>query len=260
MRTLTLAAVAVAALGSSAFAIDIPVTSGSFEASPPADNAFGLISGWNNVSTSDIPVPGDGRHTGVFTSYAGFSPTDGNRMAFLSNQGTGQVLMRSVMPTQVFRMYYVQFDYLYLTTAPTTTALADRDTFRVNFLFYDQNMNFLAVQGANLDTGTLSATGTNPGLPFDGNVNVGNLPDQSSSDLQTSFAFMNLDPSFVDPSVYFVQFEFVLFKGSTPGVSGVLIDNVVINPEPGTMALFGLGAAGLGAFVWRRRKSKKPAA
>ena len=126
MRTLTLAAVAVAALGSSAFAIDIPVNSGTFETSPPANDAFGLISGWNNVvpGSGDIPVPGDGRHTGVFTSYAGFTGTNGSRMAFLSNQGTGQVLMRSALPTQVFRMYYVQFDYMFLTDMATTTSVA----------------------------------------------------------------------------------------------------------------------------------------
>ncbi len=32
-----------------------------------------------------------------------------------------------------------------------------------------------------------------------------------------------------------------------------------INPEPGTMTLFALGAAGLGGFVWRRRGTRRPA-
>lgn len=50
-----------------------------------------------------------------------------------------------------------------------------------------------------------------------------------------------------------------VFTFTTPGTSRLQIDYIA-NPEPGTMALFGLGAAGLGAFVWRRRKSKKPAA
>jgi hypothetical protein len=39
-------------------------------------------------------------------------------------------------------------------------------------------------------------------------------------------------------------------------VTGVILDNVFLNPEPGTMALFGLGGLGLGAMAWRRRKAK----
>jgi hypothetical protein len=32
--------------------------------------------------------------------------------------------------------------------------------------------------------------------------------------------------------------------------------DAVSNPEPGTMALFALGAAGLGGFAWKRRKAR----
>jgi hypothetical protein len=44
-----------------------------------------------------------------------------------------------------------------------------------------------------------------------------------------------------------------------PGGS-VLGFDAIANPEPGTMALFGLGALGLGGFAWRRRRAAKAAA
>ncbi len=48
----------------------------------------------------------------------------------------------------------------------------------------------------------------------------------------------------------------------TPGGSGNVQFQVdrISNPEPGTLALFGLGALGLGGFAMRRRKARKAAA
>jgi len=43
----------------------------------------------------------------------------------------------------------------------------------------------------------------------------------------------------------------------TLGVSGTLGVDMVSNPEPGTLALFGLGMAGMFAFAWRRRNVAK---
>lgn len=43
-----------------------------------------------------------------------------------------------------------------------------------------------------------------------------------------------------------------------PGGSTLGFD-AIANPEPGTMALFGLGALGLGGFAWRRRLAAKKA-
>ncbi len=44
------------------------------------------------------------------------------------------------------------------------------------------------------------------------------------------------------------------------GALGVL-DNVLMNPEPSSVALFALGALGFGGFAWRRRAAaKKPTA
>jgi hypothetical protein len=41
--------------------------------------------------------------------------------------------------------------------------------------------------------------------------------------------------------------------------SGVFLENVEQLPEPGALVLFGLGAAGLGAQVWRRRRRARAA-
>lgn len=50
----------------------------------------------------------------------------------------------------------------------------------------------------------------------------------------------------------------IQFTVNSNGIVGqyFLLD-AVSNPEPGTMALFGLGALGLGGAAWRRRKAKK---
>jgi hypothetical protein len=48
---------------------------------------------------------------------------------------------------------------------------------------------------------------------------------------------------------FFVQF-------TTPGTSRIQIDYIA-NPEPGTMALFGMGALALGGLALRRRNAKK---
>ena len=46
------------------------------------------------------------------------------------------------------------------------------------------------------------------------------------------------------------------FRVTTSGSGDVFVFDAVSNPEPGTMALFGLGALGLGGLVWRRRGRK----
>ena len=43
----------------------------------------------------------------------------------------------------------------------------------------------------------------------------------------------------------------------TLGVGGTLGVDMVSNPEPGTLALFGLGMAGMFALAWRRRNAAK---
>lgn len=50
-----------------------------------------------------------------------------------------------------------------------------------------------------------------------------------------------------------VQFTFSV-TGYTSGATFEF--DAIANPEPGTIALFGLGAAGLGGFAWRRRKAR----
>ncbi|MCG3136106.1 MAG: hypothetical protein HMLKMBBP_03930 [Planctomycetes bacterium] len=56
-------------------------------------------------------------------------------------------------------------------------------------------------------------------------------------------------------TINFVNNYVPVFPGT--GVTGPLEWDRISNPEPGTMALFGLGALGLGGMAWRRRKSAK---
>ena len=50
-----------------------------------------------------------------------------------------------------------------------------------------------------------------------------------------------------------IQFTFTV-TGYTLGKTFEF--DAIANPEPGTMALFALGAAGLGGFAWRRRRTR----
>jgi hypothetical protein len=69
---------------------------------------------------------------------------------------------------------------------------------------------------------------------------------------QIGFTAGTLNPglalSAVDSLAFVLEF-------SNPATS-IQLDLVPVTPEPGTIALFGLGALGLGGLAWRRRKAK----
>ena len=244
---------AVGATSASAFAIDIPLANGSFDTGTPASNTFGLISNW---TFNALPVAAN--QLGVFTSYAGFTPSNGPRMALLSNQGVGTVQLRQALPIQLLRMPYLSFQYIYLTTDPTSTADASRDRFSVVVDYFSDaaGLNQIGTETiTGLDASPLLSTGINPGAPFGGVVNA-NTSGLAAGALRN--ASVTLNPLF--SLAPYANFTFYLENNGTgTGSSGVLLDNVVINPEPGTFALFGLGAAGLAGMAWRRRKSAKVA-
>lgn len=251
-KQLLSASVFVAALGAtsaSAFAIDIPLANGSFDTGTPGSNTFGLISNWG---FNALPVAAN--QLGVFTTYAGFSPSNGPRMALLSNQGVGTVQLRQLLPIQLLRMPYLSFQYVYLTTDPTTTAQASRDRFTVVVDYFSDAAGLTQIGTESitgLDGGALISTGVNPGAPFGGVVNSNSFGGGLLRN-----ASVNLNPLF--SLAPYANFTFYLENNGTgSGASGVLLDNVVINPEPGTFALFGLGAAGLAGMAMRRRKAAK---
>ena len=253
------AAVTVAALGvtsASAFALDIPLANGSFDTGSPGSNTFGLVSNW----TFNTLVPA-ANQVGVFTSYAGFVPSNGPRMALLSNQGVGTVQLRQITPIALQKMSYLAFNYMYLTTDSTATSDASRDRFSVivDYFAADGVTQIGTESFTNLGGGPLVSTGVNPGAPFGSTVSATN---QGLAAGALRGASITLNPLF--NSAPFANFTFYLENqgvGGTGSVgigsSGVLLDGIVINPEPGTFALFGLGAAALGGMAMRRRKAAK---
>lgn len=267
MKNTLLAALVVASLGGTALAIDLPLPNGGFDVGSPASNSYGLISNWNVQS-----VPTSGFQSGVFTSYAGYAPNNGARLGLITNAGATPattplfVQLRNVVPVELFRMPYFNFHFAFLTTDPNATLLANRDQFRVVIDYFSDagGLNQIGTESFTLDTGTLTSTGVALGAgqawPA-GTVLNGTLENANNVPGRLQYTVLPIGLT----SAPYANFTFYLDNLGTSGqsvFSGVLIDNVYINPEPGTLALFGLGAAGLGAMAWRRRKSakaKKPA-
>jgi hypothetical protein len=244
---LAVSAVVLAGLAAPAFAIDIPLPNGGFDTGSPASNTFGLITNWTVQS-----VPTSGFASSVWTSYAGFVPNNGTRMALISNRDTVFVQMSNATPIELQGMPQFNFWMVYLTTDPTSTALANRDQFAVVVDYFSDagGVNQIGTESFTINTGSLFSTGINPGQPFNAVVNAGNGPLPP-----TQLGLVVIPLSL--PSAPYANFTFYLDNlGTGTGTSGVLIDNVFISPEPGTMALFGLGALGLGGLAWRRRRAK----
>lgn len=256
-----LAVAALAAFAAPAFAIEIPLPNGSFEVGAPTSNNFGFVTNWTTQS-----LPSNALASGVFTTYAGFSPSQGARMALITNANTGGGIqitnfIVNANPIQLFDFPYLNFHFAFLTTDATSTALADRDPFHVTVDYFSDaaGNNQTGSQTFVVNTGNLvAASGPPNGVapnPFGTtSLNV-TTPQPGVPNSALQLAVLNLNyPS--GTGYARVSFHINNTGTSVGGVSGVLIDNVFINPEPGTMALFGLGAAGLGAMVWRRRKAK----
>lgn len=246
-----LAVAASAAFAAPAFAIEIPLANGGFDVGTPASNTFGLISQWTAQS-----VPTSGFQSGVFTSYAGLTSFDGSpRMALLTNQNTLFVQLRNAAPVELFNMPYFNFDLAFLTTDGLGTALANRDQFSVVIDYFSDaaGLNQIGTQSFTINTGTLYALGA-AGQPFNTSVNASSPNRLVNGQLGYYVLPITL------PSAPYANFTFYLDNlGTGTGTSAVLIDHVFINPEPGTVALFGLGALGLGGLVMRRRAAKKKA-
>jgi hypothetical protein len=78
-----------------------------------------------------------------------------------------------------------------------------------------------------------------------------------NSGLYTSYTTSpGFDFGYFDRLVLTIQFA----AAGGPNVDDAFLQfDAVANPEPGTMALFGLGALGLGGLAWRRRRARRSA-
>jgi hypothetical protein len=252
MLKTALAAVAVAALAGPAFAIDLLLPNGSFETASSV-NAFGAITSWTTTSNPNSTVA-----SGVFTSYAGFTPSNGSNMAVLTNSGSTVMQIVTSSPMQLLGQPFLNFNFAFLTTDATSTALASRDQFVVLINYFSDSggtSQLGTTQSVTINTGNRFATGNTPGTPFNTNVNGASPLRTTAGPLGYYVVPINMT------SAPYATFTFFLDNlGSGTGTSAVLLDQVYITPEPGTLALFGLGALGLGGIVLRRRRAKLAAA
>ena len=256
MNRFALSALAVAAsiaagslaTGSNAYAYDIPLANGGFETSPPSTNSFGFFPNW----TTQTGNTGSGNYSGAFSSYAGYTASEGTRMALIANQGLSFVSLRQATPVALVNNFYYNFSYAYLTTDAIGTPTSSLDTFKVIVEYFSDaaGLNQIASQTAIVALSPLGATSANPGDPFSAAVNS----NGTGGVLNNATITLNL------PSAPYATFTFYLDNDNSTGKSGVLLDKAFVNPEPGTMALFGLGAMGLGAMAWRRRRKLAVAA
>ena len=285
MKHAIFAAALTCAGSSAAWAVDAPLTNGSFE-SPSATGFTQTITNWSvsftNAGGTPIAPPGPfagppAQYSGLFTSFGTkFVPSatpNGFAFAMLTNLGAGVVTLQSDAATASLPLAHnfavldrnLAFRYVYVTNDPMANA---HDAFTVRVDFFDTAESTTSIGSISqlvANSATLNDTGSGFS-PFGG---VNNSAGTFNNGLGTGANTYNLFN--VDISQYFGSFARVSFivdnAGAAPGTngnglgaSGVVLDQVLLNPEPSTVALFGLGVLGLGGFAWRRRATKKPAA
>jgi hypothetical protein len=280
-------ATALTFVGSSAaFAVDTPLLNGSFETQNPQGFSQTITnwsvsftdSGGNAISPPAAFAGPPAQYSGLFTSFGtrfvqSVVP-NGTAFAMLSNLGAGVVTLQSDAATASLPLEHnfavlnrnLAFRYAYLTNDPLGNA-HDAFTVRVDFFATATSTTSIgSITQLVADSATLNNTGAGFS-PFGGVNNPTNGTFNNA--LGTGANTFNLFN--VDISAYFGSFARVSFivdnngagagtNGNGLGVSGIVLDDILLNPEPSTMALFGLGVLGLGGVAWRRRAAKKPAA
>ena len=263
------AAAVVLAVCPAVFAAEVLIPNGSFEANGPG-NGFGLaISNWTVAYTgpggatqpNGLPT---NQQSGLFSSYAKFNtPPAGGIFAQITNLGGGTTSLTSgaVGTNFLVNDRLLGFKYGFLTNdAPGAGA---RDSFRVH-------IDFFATATSAVVTGTIDQLIANSGLNVDSNAGSSPYGGGPNNPLATynnsagnAFNFIA-----IDVSAFFNSFARVSFivdnagpaagtNGNGLGVTGIVLDQVILTPEPATVGLFALGALGLGGMAWRRRTAKK---
>jgi hypothetical protein len=281
-----LAAVALSAVASAAWAIDTPIPNGSFEDTSGGTGFTQTITNWS-LSNADVigveaagytGVPGGtlptSQQSGLFSSFGKFIGSAPNNVFVLIDNlgGTGTVVLRSGAVGTNFKVTdrFLQFRYAYLSNDPASAASHDQFLVRVDFFATATSTTVVSTTGNLLvaDRGTLNDT--NAGVsPFGGAAN------NSAFTFNNAAGNLNLINISVENAFTLNQFARVSFivnnngpaagvNNNGLGVSGVVLDLVVLNPEPSAIALFAAGIAGLGGLAWRRRscarqQAKKPA-
>ena len=184
--------------------------------------------------TATPATTGTAQRQGVFSSFSGYTPTDGQYMAVLTNNGGGaQRLANS--STFTISTDRIEFDYVYMTDNSPTDTL-NLDPFTVSLV--TSGGSTYTVADASSSTGT--STGT---APFATTIN------------DTGWLKYTIDSSSFIGQTGYLEFRIDDSASLSGGVSGVLIDNVV--PEPATLFLFGAGFIGLTLYGRRKLKRKK---
>jgi len=288
MKKAILASSVLLVVSSSAWAVDVSLANGSFEiGSPPGFTQ--TISNWG-VTFSTAPQAAfagpPAQYSGVFTSfgtkYVASAVPNGSAFVVLSNLGAGKVELRSdaatlALPT--IRNFAVAdrnlaFRYAYMTNDPSSAATHDQFIVHIDFFSSATETNLANAIGSIEKVVANNATKSDTGAlisPFGGGNGGSNAIALFNDSVGTGtnvFNLFNVDISaFFKPNT-FARVSFIVdnnnatqgVNGNGLGVSGVVLDNIVMNPEPGTIALFALGTLGLGGFAWRRRAAKKPTA
>jgi hypothetical protein len=273
---------------SAAWAVDVPIANGSFEFDTPPGFTQ-TISNWSVTFTGSVQAAFAGppaQYSGLFTSfgtkYVASAVPNGSAFAVLSNLGAGTVELRSDAATLALPTIHnfavadrnLAFRYAYMTNDPSSAATHDQFIVHIDFFANATETNVANRIGFIDKVVSNNATKSDTGAlisPFGGG-NGGNnaiaLFNDSVGTGTNVFNLFNVDISqFFQPNT-FARISFIVdnnnatqnVNGNGLGVSGVVLDAVVMNPEPSTVALFALGAFGLGGFAWRRRAAKKPAA
>jgi hypothetical protein len=154
-------------------------------------------------------------------------------------------------------MTRINGSYSYLTNDPSN--ITQRDTFDLVINFFADAAGTLQV----LPSQTFTVSNSMPALTGTAQPAPGGPFGPGNSAFRTAVGFTSFNIDFIPPvGATFATFQFVIrddgFEDglANTGVSGVILDQIFINPEPGSMALFGLGGLGLGAVAYRRRKLK----
>jgi hypothetical protein len=217
------------------------------------------ITDWTVGFTPDVGAtfqPGAplGRHSGVFNTFSLHKPFSGNQFFMMNNLGVGTVSITGVTPFRVDDQF-IAFQYVY---ASHDRLVSGGDQFRVIVDFFTDatmttstgSLNMLVHDGA-------TRTSTIGQSPFGG---TGAIFTYASGPAATQYV-----PFVIPVQAFFNNFARLTFvvdnvgpvAGSSTngiGLTGVLIDNILLTPEPSSIALLGLGILGLGGMVVRRRR------